>query len=244
MNNRSNKKTEREILIIIFGVLALVLLVFWTAYFNEHNIEVIGGYKRFTEVEQERNFRSFPSMTVALPGETVPLQEGHWQGMEVVPLSREIKIKFKIPKDVSGVLVDEVTLMSAKSGVKAGDVIQRVDRIRISSLESFQDATRAVRNQKKTRIKFWRNGDRKIAWMRNNQELGMAQMETAPAIPAGSISPHPYRGPCTRCHIIGTRLHLNPGPGDIAISPPPIPVGSKQPHRDRGVCTECHELIK
>jgi len=54
------------------------------------------------------------------------LQEGHWIGLEVIGLSSAIARANNIPDDVRGVLIDEVTLLAAESGLLAGDVITGV----------------------------------------------------------------------------------------------------------------------
>ena len=47
--------------------------------------------------------------------------EGHWLGLEVIPLTAELATEYQVPKGETGVLVDEVTLESAESGILAGD---------------------------------------------------------------------------------------------------------------------------
>jgi len=76
--------------------------------------------------------------------------------------------------------------------------------------------------------------------------LGFVQAETAPMILPGEIMPHPYRGPCTDCHAIGTTGHIVPDPDGIILPPPPISaqaLATPPPHKDRGPCQACHQII-
>ena len=50
------------------------------------------------------------------------LVEGHWLGMELIPITPELAREYKLPHGVAGLLVDEVTLEAAESGLLAGDV--------------------------------------------------------------------------------------------------------------------------
>jgi len=174
---------------------------------------------------------------------TIQLSEAHWQGMELVPLSNEMKQKLKIP-DLAGVLVDEVTLNSLLSGVRGGDVLLTVKERPVENLEQFQRVTMRLRNKSKTKLEVWRKGQIMKFKVRADNILGMAQVETAPMILAGAMRPHPYRGPCTSCHLIGDTAKLKPDPDGITLPPPAIQANARMPHRDRGPCKACHVIIQ
>ncbi|MBF0541084.1 MAG: PDZ domain-containing protein [Nitrospirae bacterium] len=182
---------------------------------------------------------------------TVPeklLQEGHWIGLEVVPLTKALAKANKIPTKIDGVLVDEVTLLSAEVGLLAGDVIASIDGVKVTDLKSFREATRAVANIQQALVKVYRNGSYYDISVFGPDVLGIAQMEAAQMINPTSPSPHGYYGPCTKCHTL-TNGPLNTGQlskdmGDQLLkTPPPIRWGAEAPHRNRGICTDCHTLI-
>ncbi len=187
-----------------------------------------------------------------LPAKTAPttkiLQEGHWIGLEVIPLNSTIAMANNIPNNISGVLVDEVTLVSAESGILAGDVITAIGTQEIGDLLSFKKATKGVAESRQATVTVYRNGGLKEILVKAGEPLGFAQMEAAPMILATDRSPHGYYGPCDRCHTI-SKTAKNTGQlardaGDVlAVAPPPIKWGVNAPHRDRGVCTNCHSVI-
>lgn len=168
--------------------------------------------------------------------------EAHWQGMEVVPLTWELAAKLGIPLHEKGVLIDEVTLTSAESGLIAKDVIKSLNGIAIKNIEDFYIATKRLKNQNNVSISVLRGPDRRSVTfdLIAADELGFAQLESAPMILPGDIPPHRYRGPCTDCHGIGVTGQLNPDPDNITLSPPPISKKTASPHRQRGKCKSCH----
>lgn len=175
---------------------------------------------------------------------TIKLSEAHWQGIELLPLSRELKLKFQYPLEMTGLMVDEVTLNGMLSGVVGGDVLQTVDGMAVKDLRQFQELTRKIRNQSKAKLKVWRHGQVKKFTVKSGNILGLAQMESAPMILAGEMRPHPYRGACTDCHLIGESVTIQPDPDGIILPPPAIQAGSRRPHRDRGPCKACHVIVK
>jgi hypothetical protein len=194
------------------------------------------------------NGRMTPTKTLPV---TVPeklLQEGHWIGLEVVPLTKALARVNNIPKNIVGVLVDEVTLLSAETGLLAGDVIASIDSYKVSDLKSFREATRPVANIQQALVKVYRKGSYYDISVFGPDVLGIAQMEAAPMINPTSPSPHGYYGPCSQCHTL-TNGPTNAGQltkdmGDQLLkTPPPIRWGSEAPHRNRGICTDCHTLI-
>ncbi|HIJ84410.1 MAG TPA: magnetochrome domain-containing protein [Magnetococcales bacterium] len=171
--------------------------------------------------------------------------EAHWQGMETLPLTTELKKKLNYPMNVEGVRIDEVSLQSARAGLLAGDVLVAINNRPVLSLEDMYRESRKVQNRKSAMLMVYRNG----AWMSfklvsmPGENLGFTQVETAPMVLPGDIRPHPYRGPCTDCHAIGVTGHLVPDPDGIILPPPTIRVGVGRPHQDRGPCVACHKIV-
>ncbi|MBF0184926.1 MAG: magnetochrome domain-containing protein [Magnetococcales bacterium] len=172
------------------------------------------------------------------------LAEGHWKGLEALPLSVELKKKLRLPMELEGLLVDEVTLNAAAAGLLAGDVILAVNSQRIRTLEELKAATLRIQLAKSATITVYRAGKVQNFLLVAKNSLGQAQVETAPMILPGEIMPHPYRGPCTQCHAIGTTGHIVPDPDGIVLPPPAIRAGTPAPHKDRGPCQACHQIIQ
>jgi hypothetical protein len=174
--------------------------------------------------------------------------EGHWLGLEVISLAPELAREYGVPEGETGVLVDEVTLEAAESGILAGDVVHTVDGQATPDLKAFFHATQRVKEERQARIVVGRRGTKLTFIMaaRNAAEMGLAQMEAAQPILPGSISPHRSRGrPCTDCHIImATGGQLPTDAGDILPTPPPITVDAKAPHGNRGQCSTCHVIVQ
>jgi hypothetical protein len=175
-------------------------------------------------------------------------QEGHWIGLEVIPLTGMIAKANNIPADVSGVLIDEVTLLAAESGLLAGDVITAVNGKGVSDLKTFRDATKDNALSNQASVKVYRTGGYRDFIISGAEALGFAQMEAAPMILSTARSPHPYYGPCDRCHTIskgaGNPQHLAKDMGDsLILTAPPIKAGAIAPHRDRGACKKCHQIL-
>jgi ferredoxin len=174
--------------------------------------------------------------------------EGHWLGLEVIRLTPELAKEYGVPEGETGVLVDEITLEAAESGILAGDMVQSVGGSPTPDLKGFFLATQRVREERQARVGVSRRGSKMtfIIGARNTKEMGFAQMEAAQPIRPGSISPHRSRGrACTDCHIImrsGGQLPTDAG--DILPSPPPIAAGAKPTHGNRGRCATCHTVVK
>ncbi|MBW2622470.1 MAG: PDZ domain-containing protein [Deltaproteobacteria bacterium] len=176
----------------------------------------------------------------------LPFQEAHWQGLEVVPLTRGLGQLMKIPPDAKGVIVDDVTGPADMEGFQAGDLITFVGQIPSPSLKSFLKAADRVRNRRRTEVRVLRKGQKhSLVLTAIRGRLGTANGETAPMIKPGSRPPHGYNGPCTQCHRIGTKGQLAVDQGDLLTrKAPPIRVDQTPPHRNRGVCTACHKIIQ
>jgi hypothetical protein len=174
--------------------------------------------------------------------------EGHWIGLEAGPLTPAVAKANNIPPDVTGVLVDEVTLVAADSGLLAGDVITAVNGTHVVDLKSFKLATKQVAQSNQTQVTIYRRGNYKNIVVSSPEELGFAQIEGAPMILATDRAPHGYYGPCDKCHAIAPgRTNLNQMAkdlGDILTkSAPNIRKGTPPPHGNRGACSKCHVLL-
>lgn len=176
------------------------------------------------------------------------LFEGHWLGMELMDLSAVLRRIYKIPDNVTGVIVDEVTLESAESGILAGDVVAAINGWRTGNLSEFFQATMRVSGEKKADVIVCRLGGEKRFTLttKNSPTLGFVQMEAAAPIRPGAISPHKNRREaCTACHVfMTTGGQLPTDAGDILPSPPPIAANDRAPHAYKGVCNTCHQIIK
>ncbi len=171
--------------------------------------------------------------------------EGHWLGLEVIPLTAELASEYQIPKGQTGVLVDEVTLESAESGILAGDMVQSISGFPTPDLKAFFQATQRVQEKVRAQVGISRRGSKMTFVMtaRNTSILGFAQMEAAQPIQPGALRPHRYMGSCTSCHIfMQTGGQLPTDAGDILPNPLPITKNAKAPHRDRGRCATCHTI--
>ncbi|MBA7479341.1 hypothetical protein ES707_14775 [subsurface metagenome] len=171
--------------------------------------------------------------------------EGHWLGLEVIPLTAELASEYQIPKGQTGVLVDEVTLESAESGILAGDMVQSISGFPTPDLKAFFQATQRVQEKVRAQVGISRRGSKMTFVMtaRNTVILGFAQMEAAQPIQPGALRPHRYMGSCTSCHIfMQTGGQLPTDAGDILPNPLPITKNAKAPHRDRGRCATCHTI--
>ena len=195
------------------------------------------------------------------PGNFIPkkiaLSEAHWQGMDTMRLTSELRRKLKFPRGLQGIMIDEVTLNSANSVFLAGDVIVKVNNDRVTTLEEFQQSSRKVRNLNRVPMTVLRKGDKTqdgrfaitqmILFLRAEPDLGIAQVEAAPMIAPGDVRPHPYRGACTNCHTIGIGFELTPDPDMIILPPPTITKATADmgvsPHLDRGPCVACHTIM-
>lgn len=179
-----------------------------------------------------------------IPPSLPPFQEAHWQGLEVVPLTRGLARFLKVRPDLRGVVVDDVTTPADLAGFLAGDVVCAVDGVLTPDLDTFIDATRRVRESRRTDLTITRDGiARALPLTALRGRLGTANGETAPMIQPGTPPPHGNKGPCTSCHRIGTTGQLAMDPGDLlSRSAPWIAAGQPAPHRDRGRCTSCHEV--
>lgn len=174
------------------------------------------------------------------------LIEGHWLGMELIPLTLELAKEYNVPLDAKGLLVDEISLESAESGVLAGDLVIAVQGVATPDLVAFTEATRRVKNRLKANVLVSRRGQLLEFTFSSKRMLGFSQNEAAQPITPGALSPHRSRtSPCTSCHIIMiTGGQLPTDAGDILPNAPTIIKGAIPPHENRGKCKNCHVILK
>ena len=200
----------------------------------------------FSAKQKSTNVKSHqqtPSNAVYSSGRKI-FMEGHWLGMEVGPITLELSKNLGIPPDVKGVLVDEVTLLSAEQGLLAGDIIVSVAGQDTADLNQFLEASKKVKSSKKVAITVFRKGRHLNIPIKSNDELGFAQMEAAPMIRPTDTSPHRYYGACTNCHAIGNTGQLGVDLGDTIRRPlSAVRSDVPAPHRDRGSCAKCHKTL-
>lgn len=171
--------------------------------------------------------------------------EAHWQGIEVIPNTPLVATALKIPPDAKGVIADDVTLPADLQGFQGGDLVTQVAQVPTPDLTSFIAATDWVRDQRQVEVAIIREGQpRRLQLTALKERLGNANGETASMIRPGARMPHPYRGPCTNCHRIGTTGTIPIDQGDMTITTAPtIRADAVRPHRDRGPCTACHQVL-
>lgn len=175
-------------------------------------------------------------------GAPLPFMEGHWQGLEVIPLWPNLARALKIPNTTAGVVIDETTQPADAQGFAAGDVVMAVGRLATPSVASFLTAADAVRDAPAVDILVFRKGEVQTITL-SAPRLGVANGETAPMIPPGAPRPHGYIGPCTNCHRIGTKGSIPVDPADLfPKTAPPIVAGQRATHRDFGPCRACHTI--
>jgi hypothetical protein len=180
------------------------------------------------------------------------LFEGHWQGMDGRLLTDELSQKLRFPRGLKGVLLGEVTLNAARSGLLGGDIVIKVEGLPVPTIEEWQRVSRGLANRTEALLTILRKDGgagpdfsrarrskkhmtppydgmgggvvmRTLnVILRADDTLGFVQVESAPMILAGDPRPHSERGPCTNCHPIGKGLELAPDPDLISLPPPVI----------------------
>jgi hypothetical protein len=171
--------------------------------------------------------------------------EAHWQGLELIPKTAALTKALKLPQSVQGVIVDDASLPADLQGFVAGDVVIAIERIPTPNLTRFIQATDAVRDRRSAALSVYRQGSvSELVLTALLDRLGTANGETPGMIPASARSPHPYQGPCTTCHRIGSNGALAADQGDTIFRvAPAISVTATAPHRDRGTCSACHQVL-
>ena len=113
--------------------------------------------------------------------------EGHWLGMELIPLTPELATEYLVPQNTEGLLVDEVSLESAECGFLAGDMVEAVEGVKTPDILAFTEATRLVQNKDKAEVLIYRRGRLMKIFMISERSLGFSQNEAAQPIQPGAI---------------------------------------------------------
>jgi serine protease Do len=84
---------------------------------------------------------------------------GTLNGVGVSDLNQEAHDQFKIPDNIKGAVITQVDPSSAaaQAGLKAGDVIQEINRHPVSSAEDAIKLTEKT-DTKRTLVRVWENG--------------------------------------------------------------------------------------
>jgi serine protease Do len=85
---------------------------------------------------------------------------GTLNGVQVADLDQQAHDQFNVPKDVKGAVVTEVEPGSAaaEAGLKAGDVIQEINRKPVKNAEEAVKLTEKSTDDKRTLVRVWENG--------------------------------------------------------------------------------------
>ncbi len=236
--------------IMLAIALTFLVLVVWAMMGSSGSLQGGRSLRSGLSADQGKtNARSYQRVPLGAKTSSNPmgrsiLMEGHWLGMEVGPLTTRLAKSLVIPPNVRGVLVDEVTLLSAEQGLLAGDVVVSIAGRDTANLDQFLEASKKVRSSRKVVISVFRKGKYLSIPLKSSSELGFAQMEAAPMIRPTDTAPHRYYGPCTNCHTIGNTGQLSADLGDTIRRPlPSVRGGAPAPHRDYGKCAKCHKLL-
>jgi hypothetical protein len=164
----------------------------------------------------------------------------------LIPKTAALAKNLKLPQSLQGVIIDDVSLPADLHGFRAGDVVMSVDEIPTPNLLSFIQAADRVRERRSVELQIFRQGEiRELALTALFERLGTANGETPGMIGASARSPHPYQGPCTMCHKVGSTGALAFDQGDtVARGAPAIDLATPAPHRDRGSCSACHQILR
>jgi hypothetical protein len=164
--------------------------------------------------------------------------------MEAIPLTPELAKEYRLPASVEGLLIDEVSLEAAESGLLAGDMVVSINDYPTPNLTAFTEATRRVQDLREATLTIFRRGAYSNLMIRSKRTLGFSQNESASPIKPGKLSPHRNRDrPCTDCHVImqsGGQLPIDAG--DITPPVERIRAGARPPHGYRGPCDFCHTV--
>lgn len=83
-----------------------------------------------------------------------------WAGMKMVSLTAALKAKASLPEELSGAMVVSVVESGPASlaGVKRGDVIVKVDAVKVASVKDISRQLQACRPQQSIALNVWRRG--------------------------------------------------------------------------------------
>ncbi|MBF0432215.1 MAG: PDZ domain-containing protein [Fibrobacteria bacterium] len=164
--------------------------------------------------------------------------EGHWHGLEVIPLSQELAQEYDIPAGTEGLLIDETVLEACEDGFFAGDVIQSIEHYPTRSLEEFLQATMKVQGRKSVRIQIWRSAHTQAL----TGDIGIVENLKARAQTMNKTS---MAGHTLTLTLTASPIYHKLGYANMDAAPP-IQPGSIPPHKTRQQnqkCTDCHVFM-
>ena len=108
------------------------------------------------------SFELWPEATEPTPTGAMMFDKGDtmaWIGMEVIPVSRNIRKDFKIPRRVKGMFVlNEGLDIAKKYGVRPGDVILSVGRKPVFDINTFVNVANNVKYMDGILLEVYRDG--------------------------------------------------------------------------------------
>jgi serine protease Do len=87
------------------------------------------------------------------------VKNGTFQGMVLIDLDVETKLKYKIPTEQTGVLVGEVKRKSlaSKSGLRIGDIIVYINQKKVNTVNEFKENFEAAKKTGQESVMLWIN---------------------------------------------------------------------------------------
>ena len=122
-----------------------------------------------------------------------------WIGMEVIPVDRNIRKDFKVPRHVKGMFVlNEGLDIAKKYGVKTGDVILSIGRKPVFDIKTFVDVADNVKFMDGILLEIYREGQKDFLTIPFEYQYGplagpykgswqMGSPLVAPAFPYGPV---------------------------------------------------------
>jgi len=108
------------------------------------------------------SFELWPEAVEPTPTGAAMFERGDpmtWIGMKVMPVDRNIRKDFKIPRRIKGIFVlDEGLDIAKKYGIKAGDVILSIGRKPVYDIKTFIDVADNVRYMDGILFEIYRGG--------------------------------------------------------------------------------------
>lgn len=119
------------------------------------------------------------------------IEFGHVQrafiGVQISDVSQEQASELGL-KDVSGVFVKSLTEggAAAESGIKQGDVIQKIGEIAVKNVPELQEQVSKHRPGDKIKVGVWRDGKQQLVEVTLRNKSGKAQLDDFSAAPEES----------------------------------------------------------
>ncbi len=186
---------------------------------------------RNEQVVQDLNLNTLPSPKEQKASQK-EFDEGHWHGLELIYLTKELRQEYDIPSDIVGLLIDESILEAAECGFLAGDVVQAVGKYPIQTLKNFLDASIKMQHKKEVKIQIWRSAQTQAL----TGDVGVTD-----ALKARKMAQDmPKQGKTFFLTLRVSSYYRNLGYADMSAAPP-IQPGAISPHKTRNKpCVKCH----